>query len=133
MLRSRVSAFRSTLTAYGKHAQEISMIHSTIKIVISPEKRDDAIAILRSMAERTRVESGCISCRIYRDVQEQRTLMIEEIWKDEEDLNRHLRSNEYRNVLLVMEMAEKQPEIRFETISRVTGIETIEKARIHII
>ena len=109
--------------------KEMPMIHSTVRIVTDPEKREEAFAILRSMAERTRVESGCITCRIYRDVQEEQSIMLEEIWKDEEDLNRHLRSDEYRNVLLVMEMAVEQPEIRFETISRTNGIEIIEKAR----
>jgi hypothetical protein len=41
----------------------------------------------------------------------------------------HIRSDEYRNLLLVLEMALKQPEIRFDTISSSTGIETIEKIR----
>jgi quinol monooxygenase YgiN len=82
------------------------------------------------MAERTRVETGCITCRIYQDVQEDHSIMLDEIWKNEEDLNRHLRSDEYRNVLLVMEMAVKRPEIRFETILITNGIETIEKARL---
>jgi len=41
----------------------------------------------------------------------------------------HIRSDEYRNLLLVLEMALKQPEIGFDTISSSTGIETIEKIR----
>jgi quinol monooxygenase YgiN len=109
--------------------KEMPMIHSTVRIVTDTEKREEVFAILRSMAERTRVESGCITCRIYRDAQEEHSIMLEEIWKDEEDLNRHLRSDEYRNVLLVMEMAVEQPEIRFETVLRTNGIEIIEKAR----
>jgi hypothetical protein len=44
-------------------------------------------------------------------------------------MERHLQSDEYRRVLLVLEMAIKQPEIRFDTIMSSTGIETIEKAR----
>ena len=105
------------------------MIHSTVRIVTNRDNQDEAFAILRSMAERTRVESGCIACRVYRDAQEDRSLMFEEIWKNEEDLNRHIRSEDYRNVLLVVEMAVEKPEIRFETVSHVTGMETIEKAR----
>jgi hypothetical protein len=54
---------------------------------------------------------------------------LEQLWSNEEDLERYLRSDEYRQVLLVLEMAMKQPEIRFDTISSSTGIETIEKAR----
>ena len=58
--------------------------------------------------------------------------MLEEVWRTEEGLDLHLRSEEYRNLLLVLEMALKQPEIRFDTISSTTGIETIEKARGHL-
>ena len=76
-------------------------------------------------------ETGCLGCHIYRDLQEKKVLVLEEIWRAEEDLELHLRSDEYRNLLLVMEMALKQPEIRFDTISSSTGIETIEKARSH--
>ena len=44
-------------------------------------------------------------------------LVLEEVWRSEEDLDLHLRSEEYRNLLLVLEMALEQPEIRFDTIS----------------
>ena len=107
------------------------MIHATIRIDISPEKASEALEILRPMSERIRVESGCISCRIYRDVQEEHAIMIEELWRSQEELERHLRSSDYRNVLLVVEMAELPPEIRFSAISQSSGIETIEKARGH--
>ncbi len=40
--------------------------------------------------------------------------MLEEVWKAEEDLDFHLRSGEYLNLLLILEMSLKQPEIRFE-------------------
>jgi len=109
--------------------KEDPMIHSTVRLDFDLEKRKEALAILRSMAERSRVEPGCISCRIYQDALEERMIMLDEVWKNEEDLHRHLRSDEYRNVLFVMELAMKQPEIRFENISRVSGMETIEKVR----
>ena len=105
------------------------MILSTLRMTILSKKRGEALRILRSVAEQCRVHSGCLGCHIYEDVQEDNVLMFEEMWRSEEDLNHHLRSEEYRKVLLVMEMAFKQPEIRFNTISSSTGIETIERAR----
>jgi len=87
------------------------------------------LKILRSTAEQCKVHSGCLGCHIYEDLQEDNVLTFEEMWRSEEDLERHLRSKEYRNVLLVMEMALKHPEVRFNTVSTSTGIETIEKAR----
>ena len=43
------------------------MIHATIRMKMPGQKLGKAVEILRSMVERTRVQPGCISCRIYRD------------------------------------------------------------------
>jgi quinol monooxygenase YgiN len=113
--------------------KEKHMIHTTIRMTIPSPKSGEALKILRSLAELCRYDSGCLSCHIYGDLQEKNILALEEVWKSEEDLTRHLRSEEYHNLLLAMEMAIKQPEIRFDTISSSTGIETIERARSHAI
>ena len=105
------------------------MILATIRMTIPPQKREEALKILRSVAELCRDDSGCLSCNIYEDLHDSKVLVLEEVWKSEEDLDFHLRSEEYRNLLLVLEMSLKQPEIRFDTISNSTGIEIIEKAR----
>ena len=107
------------------------MIHATIRITLPSKKVKEALEILGSEAERTRVQPGCLSSRVYHDIQDRNVIMVEEMWRSEEELERHLRSDEYHKVLLVMEMALKQPEIRFDTISSSTGIENIEKARSH--
>jgi quinol monooxygenase YgiN len=105
------------------------MILATIRMTIPPPKRQEALRILRSMAEQSSDYPGCLSSHVYGDLQEKDVLMLEEVWKAQEELDLHLRSDEYRNLLLVLEMAVKQPEIRFETIASSAGIETIEKAR----
>src|SRR5512139_121913 len=102
------------------------MINATIRMKLPGQKAKEAMEILRSVAERTRVEPGCISCRIYRDDQEEHAILIEEFWRSQEELERHLRSAEYRNVLLVVEMAHEKPEISFCEFSGSTGVETIE-------
>jgi hypothetical protein len=48
---------------------------------------------------------------------------------DSYEANRHLRSHQYRELLLVMELAVAAPEVRFDAVSRSTGFETIEGAR----
>jgi quinol monooxygenase YgiN len=108
---------------------EKQMIQATIRMTIPPKKSGEALKILRSVVELCKDNPGCLSCHIYGDLQEKNILMLEQAWRSEEDLNLHLRSDEYRNLLLVLEMAITQPEIRFDTISSSTGIETIEKAR----
>jgi quinol monooxygenase YgiN len=107
------------------------MIHATIRMIIPIQKVKEAVDILRSVAERTRIQPGCVSCRIYHDAQEENVIMFDELWKTQEEHERHLRSAEYRNVLLVVEMAHEKPEISFSEFSGSTGVETIEKARSH--
>ena len=108
------------------------MILATIRMAIPPQKRSEALKILRSVAELCRDDPGCLSCNIYGDLHDNKVLVLEEFWELEKDLDLHLRSEEYRNLLLVLEMALKRPEIRFDTISGTTGIETIERARSHL-
>ncbi len=105
------------------------MVLATLRMMFSAKKVGEALRILRSMAEQSRVQPGCLSCQIYRNGQEDNVLMFEQQWSNEADLERYLRSDDYRQVLIVLEMAIKQPEIRFDTIVSSTGVETVEKAR----
>jgi quinol monooxygenase YgiN len=105
------------------------MILATVRMAIPPQKSGEVLKILRSMAEQCRDHPGCLGCHIYEDLEEKNVLVLEEVWRAEEDLDYHLRSGEYLNLLLILEMSVKQPEIRFDTISGSAGIEAIEKAR----
>ena len=108
------------------------MILATLRMAIPVQKRGEALKILKSMVARNQARpDDCVFCRICEDALEDNVLQFEEMWRSEEELERHLRSQEYRNLLLVLEMAIKKPEIRFDIISSSTGIETIEKARSH--
>lgn len=105
------------------------MKQAMIKMEFSPDKVDEALQILRSIVERTRAEPGCVSCSVYQDSERENQIIFAQEWKSEENLQRHLRSEEYRKVLLVMEMALEPPEIRFDTITGSGGVEVIEGAR----
>jgi quinol monooxygenase YgiN len=107
----------------------MGMVHSTIRMLIPLKNQNEALEILGSMTEQIQFEPGCISCRLYRGVDDEGAVMLEEFWMSEKDLQHHLRSDKYRKVLLVVEMAVEPPEIRFDTIAHTSGVETIEKAR----
>ena len=111
--------------------KETRMVRSIIRMLIPLEKQSEALEIIGSMIEQTRFEPGCLSCRLYRGGEDARAIMFEELWLSEEDVQRHLRSEKYRKILLVVEMAEETPEIRFDTIAHSTGMESIEQVRTH--
>ena len=105
------------------------MVRSIIRMRIPLEKQSEALEILGSMIEQTQYEPGCLSCRLYRGVEDALAIMFEELWMNDEDVQRHLQSDKYRKVLLVVEMAAEPPDIRFDTIEHSTGVERIEQAR----
>jgi len=113
-----------------KTKKDSAMVRSTIRMLIPTEKQDEALEILRSTIEQAQFEPGCVNCRIYRDTEDGRAVMLEELWMSEEDMQQHLRSDKYRNVLLVVEMAVEPPEIRFDIITHSVGVERIEQARV---
>ena len=106
------------------------MVRCTIRMLIPLENQSEALEILGSTIEQTQFEPGCVSCRLYRGVEDTRAIMLEELWISDEDVQHHLQSEKYRKILLVVEMAAEPPEIRFDTIDHSTGVERIEQARI---
>lgn len=105
------------------------MFLSTIKMAIPFKKHNDALKILRSITLQTRDQPGCLGCTIYRDLEDKNVLVLQEKWEAEEHMALHVRSDDYRNLLLVMEMSAREPEVRFDAISGTTGIENIERLR----
>ncbi len=105
------------------------MILVTLRLTIPPHKRREIKKTLRSIVGPTRVEPGCASCRSYQDEEAENVLSLVEEWTTEADFRRHLRSDQYRKILAIIESAVEPPEIKINTVSHVAGIEVIEEAR----
>ena len=86
------------------------MILATLRMAIPLQKRGEALKILKSMVARAKARPMTVSSAVSaRTLLEDNVLQFEEMWRSEEEaLERHLRSDEYHKVLLVLEMALKQ-------------------------
>ena len=104
-------------------------VRSTIRMLIPLNRQSEALEILGNVRSQIQFEPNCISSRLYRGVNEARAIMVEELWESYQDIQRHLQSDAYRRLLMVIEMAEEPPDIRFDTITNSSGVEVIEKAR----
>jgi len=125
---------RETVPDDGEQTAVTVHYLSTVHMRIPQKIRKEAWDILTSMIERIKFETGCISCRIYQDILAKEMVMVQELWEDEDSLTKHLRSHEYRNILMVADMASEPPEIQFHQIVRSAGMNTIEDAlkRTHV-
>ena len=102
------------------------MIQATLKMIVRPERRGDLLETMRGMLEPARVERGCLSYRLYEDVENRNAFVLLEEWASQEDLERHIRTDNQRRTLSVMDLLSEQPELRFNTVSHTAGIDLIE-------
>jgi quinol monooxygenase YgiN len=101
----------------------------TLRIKVPRERRRDFMDSARLIVEPTKIQPGCISCRLYQDSDEPDVVFLVEEWKSRKELDRHLNSEQYRIVLSLMEASDQFPEIKLNTISKTEGLEAIEAAR----
>ncbi len=66
---------------------------------VRPERRDEALAVARTMTERTRQEPGCISSGYYTAIEAPNNFVLVQIWETEEALNNHYRQDFFQHFL----------------------------------
>lgn len=97
----------------------------TLRMTVRPEMRRDLLETMRGMLEPARVERGCLSYRLYEDVEDRNTFTLMEEWKTQKDLESHIRTDTQRRLLALMDLLREQPELRFNTVSHTAGMDLI--------
>jgi len=87
------------------------------------------LEILRYVQGVARGRTGCVDSGVYEQCYEERAILYLEQWQSREELSRHIQSELYLRVLLVMELASRQPEISYYDVSEVKGMAWIEDLR----
>ena len=105
------------------------MIIATLRMSVPPERRDDVLTTLRLVMGPTQAQLSCISCRLYQDVEDENLMSLVQEWESREALETHIRSNDYKKILAVMELASEPPEIKFVESLKTDGMELIEEIR----
>jgi len=105
------------------------MIHASVRMKFVRGRFAEARDMLLALVEPTQFTPGCLGCDLYQGLRGGHVLLFEQWWETQADLDRYLRSDPYRRVILAMEMAMEHPLIRFSEISHSAGLETIRRAR----
>jgi quinol monooxygenase YgiN len=100
-----------------------------LRVDVPPQKRTDAIKTIKAMIGPTEVKPGCQCCRLCSNVDNDDELILLEKWHSQESMEDHIRSDEFRKVLAVMDLATRQPEFAFITVSSTAGMELVERLR----
>jgi quinol monooxygenase YgiN len=105
------------------------MVISTLRILTAPKSRAEIVRTLTAQLGPTRVQPGCHRCDLYQDIENRETITLVEEWESQAELDLRLRSEEYRAVLAAIELAQEQPLIHFDTVTRRAGLEIVASAR----
>ncbi|UCG06940.1 MAG: antibiotic biosynthesis monooxygenase [Desulfobacterales bacterium] len=105
------------------------MIIASLKVKVSPENHQDALKTVRSMIGPTRVKPGCKGIVFCQDTDDPDTMILIERWHTRKDFEDHIRSDEYRRILALIDLSTEPPEIQLNQISQTEGLEAIEGIR----
>jgi len=67
--------------------------------------------------------------RLYQDYEDTNTFVVLEQWATQQDLERFVRSDNYRQLLVAMDLLAEPPEVKINAISYTAGLEAIKAAR----
>ncbi len=106
------------------------MIIASYKIKILPEEHHYALKTVRAILGPTGVKPGCMGIVLYQDTSNLDTLILVEQWDSRKNFEHHVRSDDYRNILALIDLSKEPPVIQLNTISQTEGLDAIEAIRI---
>ena len=92
-------------------------------MTVQPDMRYAFMESIRGMLEPTRLERGCISYCLYEDIENKNTFTLVEEWKTRDDLENHVRSDNYQRLLELMDLLSEPCELRFSAFSQTAEME----------
>ena len=105
------------------------MIIESVRIAAMPTKCEQLLRALIAWAGPTAVESGCLSCKILTETGAPQAFCYQAQWKTQDDLLRHIRTEHYKRLLVLMELGISPPLVEFHTVTETKGLELITRTR----
>jgi quinol monooxygenase YgiN len=105
------------------------MLIVTLRIRVAPDMTPHIINLFESYRGPVSARAGCKSVDLYENFSMPGDFVLVEEWSSQGALNDHIRSDDFRKVLAIMDLAGERPELQFRTISLAQGFELVESLR----
>jgi quinol monooxygenase YgiN len=93
------------------------MLRFELHMEFAPHQCDQSAAVLRSLVGPVRSEPGCHATRFLRSDGEPTKMTWVEEWRTEDDFERRLRSQTFRRLLAVIELAVNKPVVEIDRVA----------------
>jgi quinol monooxygenase YgiN len=123
---------QNILGSYGVHRGEESapMIIVRIRMNVLPEKQKEVVQTLHSMIDKVGKEKGCMCYDVLCDIEGKAVFDLLEEWETREDLDRHIRSEEFTVLLGTKSLLANPMELKIHTVSHSEGVEVVNAIRV---
>lgn len=101
----------------------------SLRIAVPRERQEEILEVLRMLMAPLRANPACVGCRLYRGIENDKVLAFEEEWRSRKELDSHMRSDDYRALLSVIDLSTEPPEINLQTIGDTQGMKLMASFR----
>jgi quinol monooxygenase YgiN len=105
------------------------MIVVRIAMNVLPEKQKELVQTILSMIGPMEKEAGCLSYALFCNIENKNLLNLLEEWQTRKDLDRHLRSEMFSDLLGTKSLLCEPSQIQIHTVSHSEGMESVKAAR----
>jgi quinol monooxygenase YgiN len=96
-----------------------------MEIVVADQVRTALLRTLGSILEPTRVAPGCLSARLFSDLDKRKSLLLVEEWESREQFDRNLDTAKLNAIVAAIELSSKAPVVRVDSVEREQGVDTL--------
>ena len=105
------------------------MVILTISVNARSIKRNELLSACRLITDQTRQEKGCLDCRLYQDIGNEKLIYVEETWEHRSYLDEHFRSDIFSALLGAVKLLGETHEIRINGENQKVGGDAVKRAR----
>jgi len=106
------------------------MIVVILRIQTASVHRAEIVELIRPIIGPTEAQPSCSLCRFYSETDDDDALVLLQEWQSQEDLDKFIRSRDFKRVLTAMDLGSQPPEFTINTISSRAGMELVQKLRL---
>jgi len=106
------------------------MVIAVLEMTMPRGHESDTLRALRAFWDSTCALPGCRGGGVFQEVGSPGTALYVEIWHEAAQLEAHVRSRAYEQLLAIMETAAAPPELRFNFVAETRGLAWVEQLRL---
>ena len=103
-------------------ADTLNLATCSVDMRFSAESVDHAVGLLLSAKSEIRTKRGCRACDVSTEAADPGVVHYREEWESKEAFREHVRSEEFRRVLIAMDMSSEEPRIVVGNLSGHGGM-----------